>query len=62
MMCSEQSCVDDGSLLSGLSSNHVQHVLPFTKYSRGEEIYNDPILSEKECFINFFNKRVMKTI
>ena len=31
MMCSEQSCVEDGQLLSGVSSNHVQHVLPFTK-------------------------------
>ena len=53
-MCSEQSCVDDGQLLSGVSSNHVQHVLPFTKDSwRGK--HNDSILSEKECFINSLN-------
>ena len=37
MMCSEQSCVDDGQFLSGVSSNHVQQVLPFNKDSRGEE-------------------------
>ena len=30
MLCSEQSCVDDGQLLSGVYSNHVQRVLPFT--------------------------------
>ena len=37
MMCSEQSYVDDGQLLCGVSSNHVQHVLSFTKDSCGEE-------------------------
>ena len=37
MMCSEQSCVDDGQVLSGVSANHVQHVLLFTKDSSGEE-------------------------
>ena len=41
MMCSEQSCVDEGQLLSGVSSNHVQHVLPFTKDSCGEGKHND---------------------
>ena len=37
MMCSEQYCVENGQLLSGVSSNHVQHVLPFTKDSCEEE-------------------------
>ena len=37
MLCSEQSCVDDGQLLSGAYSNHVQRVLPFTTDSPGEE-------------------------
>ena len=46
-MCSKQSCVDDGQLLSGVSSNHVQHVLPFTTDFRGEEEHNDSILSER---------------
>ena len=54
-MCYEQSCVDDGQLLSGVSSNHVQHVLPFTKDSCREEKHNDSILSEKDCFINSLN-------
>ena len=31
MPCSEQSCVDDGQLLSGVYSNYVQRVLPFRK-------------------------------
>ena len=37
MTCSEQSCVDDGQLLSGVYSNYVQRVLPFTTDSPGEE-------------------------
>ena len=37
MLCSEQSCVDDGQFLSGVYSNHVQRVLPFTADSPGEE-------------------------
>ena len=35
MLCSEQSCVDDGQLLSGVYSNHVQRVLTFTADSPG---------------------------
>ena len=45
MICSEQSCVDDGQLLPGVSSNLVQHGLPFTKDSCGEEKHNESILS-----------------
>ena len=45
MICSEQSCVDDGQLLPGVSSNHVQHGLPFTNDSCGEEKHNESILS-----------------
>ena len=37
MMFSEQYCVENGQLHSGVSSNHVQHVLPFAKDSCGEE-------------------------
>ena len=37
MPCSEQSRVDDGQLLSGVYSNYVQRVLPFTTDSPGEE-------------------------
>ena len=37
MLCSEQSCVDDAQLLSGVYSKHVQRVLPFTADSTGEE-------------------------
>ena len=37
MLCSEQSGVDDGQLLSGVYSNHLQRVLPFTADSPGEE-------------------------
>ena len=37
MLCSEQSYVDYGQLLSGVYSNHVQHVLPFTTDFPGEE-------------------------
>ena len=55
MLCSEQSCVNDGQLLSGVYSNHVQRVLPFTTDSPGEEEHNDFILSEKESFINSLN-------
>ena len=55
MLCSEQSCVDDGQLLSGVYSNHVQRVLPFTTDSPGEEQHNDFMLSEKESFINSLN-------
>ena len=47
MLCSEQSCVDDGQLLSGVCSNHVQRVLPFTTDSPGEEYHNDFILNKK---------------
>ena len=54
MSCSEQSCVDDGQLLSGVYSNYVQRVLPFTTDSPGEECHNDFILSVKESFINSF--------
>ena len=55
MLCSELSCVDDGQLPSGVYSNYVQRVLPFTTDSPGEEKHNDFILSEKESFINSFN-------
>ena len=55
MLCFEQSCVDDGQLLYGVYSNHVQRVLPFTADSPGEEYHIDFILSEKECFINSLN-------
>ena len=55
MPCTEQSCVDDGQLLSGVYSNYVQRVLPFTTDSPGEESHNDFILSVKESFINSFN-------
>ena len=55
MLCSEQTCVDDGQLLSGVYSNHVQRVLPFTTDSPGEEQHNDLMLSEKESFINSLN-------
>ena len=37
MLCSEQSCVDDGQLLSGVYLIYVQRVLPFTTDSPGEE-------------------------
>ena len=37
MLCSEQSRVDDGQIVSGVYSNHVQRVLPFTAYSPGEK-------------------------
>ena len=37
MPCSDQSCVDDGQLLSGVCSNYVQRVLAFTTDSPGEE-------------------------
>ena len=37
MLCSEQSCVDDGQLLTGVYSNHVQRVLFFTTDSPVEE-------------------------
>ena len=37
MPCSEQVCVDDGQLLSGVYSNYVQRVLPFTTDSPGKE-------------------------
>ena len=46
MLCSEQSGVDDGQLLSAVYSNHVQRVLPFTTDSPGEEKHNDLILGE----------------
>ena len=52
MLCSKQSCVDDGQLLSGVYLNHVQRVLPFTTDSPGD---NDFILSEQESFINSLN-------
>ena len=42
MLCSEQYCVDDGQLLSGVYSNHVQRVFPFTTDSpvvRGSNAY-----------------------
>ena len=37
MPCSEQFCVDGGQLLSGVYSNYVQRVLPFTTDCPGEE-------------------------
>ena len=37
MLCSEQSRVDDGQLVSVAYSNHVLRVLPFTADSPGEE-------------------------
>ena len=37
MLCSEQSCVDDDQLLSGVYSNYVQRVSPFTTDSPVEE-------------------------
>ena len=50
MLCSEQFCGVDGQLLSGVYSNHVQRVLPFTTDSPGEEQHNDFIRSEKRVF------------
>ena len=47
MTSSEQSCVDDGQLLSGVYSNYVQRVLPSTTDSPGEEYHKDFILSVK---------------
>ena len=37
MLCSEQCGVDDGQLLYGVYSNHVQRLLPFIADSPGEE-------------------------
>ena len=51
MLCSEQSGVDDGQLLSAVYSNHVQRVLPFTTDSPGEEKHNDFILGENKVLL-----------